>query len=255
MTELSDDELDRYARHIVLPQIGGVGQRRLKAASVAIVGAGGIGSAGDPGAGRRGHRHADDHRRRRRRARPICSASRSSATIRSGSAKATLAAEFVERPQSACRSRRRSPQRLDRRQCRRAAGGPRPRHRRQRQFRDPAGRRRHAALGSAFRWSPPPRRSSRARSALFRGWEAASPATAASSATRSTPTIATPAPSWACSERSTGDRRQLRRADGDPRDRRHRRGRGRQPVPVRRRRPRLAEDPPAAGPGCRTCSA
>jgi len=44
VTELSDDELERYARHIVLPQVGGIGQRRLKAASVAIVGAGGIGS-------------------------------------------------------------------------------------------------------------------------------------------------------------------------------------------------------------------
>jgi adenylyltransferase/sulfurtransferase len=42
---LSDPELDRYARHIVLPQVGGVGQRRLKAARVAVVGAGGIGSA------------------------------------------------------------------------------------------------------------------------------------------------------------------------------------------------------------------
>ena len=45
MTEFSDDELERYARQIVLPQVGGVGQRRLKVASVAIVGAGGIGSA------------------------------------------------------------------------------------------------------------------------------------------------------------------------------------------------------------------
>ena len=44
MTEL-DEELERYARHIVLPQVGGIGQRRLKAASVAMVGAGGIGSA------------------------------------------------------------------------------------------------------------------------------------------------------------------------------------------------------------------
>jgi adenylyltransferase/sulfurtransferase len=43
--DLSDDELERYARHIVLPQVGGVGQRKLKAARVAIVGAGGIGSA------------------------------------------------------------------------------------------------------------------------------------------------------------------------------------------------------------------
>jgi adenylyltransferase/sulfurtransferase len=42
---LSDAELDRYARHIVLPQVGGVGQKKLKSASVAVIGAGGIGSA------------------------------------------------------------------------------------------------------------------------------------------------------------------------------------------------------------------
>lgn len=41
---LTDAELDRYARHIVLPQVGGVGQRKLKAAKITIVGAGGIGS-------------------------------------------------------------------------------------------------------------------------------------------------------------------------------------------------------------------
>ncbi len=41
---LSDDELARYARHIVLKEVGGAGQIRLKAATVAIVGAGGIGS-------------------------------------------------------------------------------------------------------------------------------------------------------------------------------------------------------------------
>ena len=39
---LSDEELDRYARHIVLPQVGGAGQQRLKQARVALVGAGGI---------------------------------------------------------------------------------------------------------------------------------------------------------------------------------------------------------------------
>jgi adenylyltransferase/sulfurtransferase len=48
LTELTDTELERYARQIVLPQIGGVGQRRLKAAKVAVVGAGGIGSAAIP---------------------------------------------------------------------------------------------------------------------------------------------------------------------------------------------------------------
>jgi adenylyltransferase/sulfurtransferase len=42
---LSDRELERYARHIVLPQVGGVGQKKLKAAKIAVIGAGGIGSA------------------------------------------------------------------------------------------------------------------------------------------------------------------------------------------------------------------
>jgi adenylyltransferase/sulfurtransferase len=42
---LSDEEVERYARHIVLPQVGGVGQRKLKAANIAVIGAGGIGSA------------------------------------------------------------------------------------------------------------------------------------------------------------------------------------------------------------------
>lgn len=41
---LSDAELDRYARHIVLKEMGGDGQSRLKAASVVVIGAGGIGS-------------------------------------------------------------------------------------------------------------------------------------------------------------------------------------------------------------------
>jgi adenylyltransferase/sulfurtransferase len=41
---LSDAELERYARHIVLKEIGGAGQMRLKAACVAVIGAGGIGS-------------------------------------------------------------------------------------------------------------------------------------------------------------------------------------------------------------------
>lgn len=42
--EFSDAELDRYARHIVLREVGGMGQRRLKEARVLVVGAGGLGS-------------------------------------------------------------------------------------------------------------------------------------------------------------------------------------------------------------------
>ncbi|MGZ8362283.1 MAG: HesA/MoeB/ThiF family protein [Caulobacteraceae bacterium] len=40
----TDAEIDRYARHLVLREIGGAGQQRLKAAKVLIVGAGGLGS-------------------------------------------------------------------------------------------------------------------------------------------------------------------------------------------------------------------
>ena len=42
---LSNHELERYARHIVLREVGGVGQRKLKATRVAVIGAGGVGSA------------------------------------------------------------------------------------------------------------------------------------------------------------------------------------------------------------------
>src|SRR6201985_1134900 len=41
---LTDDELERYARHIVLREVGGPGQAKLKSARVLVVGAGGLGS-------------------------------------------------------------------------------------------------------------------------------------------------------------------------------------------------------------------
>ena len=47
MTEtppLSADELTRYARHIVLGEVGGAGQQKFKAARVLVVGAGGLGA-------------------------------------------------------------------------------------------------------------------------------------------------------------------------------------------------------------------
>ena len=40
----TDEEVERYARHLVLREVGGPGQQRLKGASVLIVGAGGLGS-------------------------------------------------------------------------------------------------------------------------------------------------------------------------------------------------------------------
>lgn len=41
---LSDDQIDRYTRHIILQDIGGAGQQALLGATVALIGAGGIGS-------------------------------------------------------------------------------------------------------------------------------------------------------------------------------------------------------------------
>ena len=41
---LSPDELQRYHRHLILPTVGEEGQRRLKAARVLLIGAGGLGS-------------------------------------------------------------------------------------------------------------------------------------------------------------------------------------------------------------------
>ena len=41
---LTDEQLDRYARHIVLKEIGGAGQAKLVAAHVVVIGAGGIGA-------------------------------------------------------------------------------------------------------------------------------------------------------------------------------------------------------------------
>jgi adenylyltransferase/sulfurtransferase len=43
-SDLSREELARYSRHLALPEVGLAGQRALKAASVLLVGAGGLGS-------------------------------------------------------------------------------------------------------------------------------------------------------------------------------------------------------------------
>jgi molybdopterin/thiamine biosynthesis adenylyltransferase len=42
--DFSEGEIQRYARHILLREVGGVGQAKLKAARVLIIGAGGLGS-------------------------------------------------------------------------------------------------------------------------------------------------------------------------------------------------------------------
>ena len=44
LPDLSRDEISRYARHLIIPDVGLEGQKRLKAARVLLVGAGGLGS-------------------------------------------------------------------------------------------------------------------------------------------------------------------------------------------------------------------
>jgi adenylyltransferase/sulfurtransferase len=42
--ELSNEEINRYSRHLIMPEVGMAGQKKLKAASVLLIGAGGLGS-------------------------------------------------------------------------------------------------------------------------------------------------------------------------------------------------------------------
>ncbi len=44
MIDLSHEEVQRYSRHLIMPEVGMSGQKKLKAASVLIIGAGGLGS-------------------------------------------------------------------------------------------------------------------------------------------------------------------------------------------------------------------
>lgn len=43
-TELSHEEVQRYSRHLIMPEVGMAGQKKLKAASILLIGAGGLGS-------------------------------------------------------------------------------------------------------------------------------------------------------------------------------------------------------------------
>jgi molybdopterin-synthase adenylyltransferase len=44
MTDFTDEQIERYSRHIILPEVGGVGQRKMLDARVLMIGAGGLGS-------------------------------------------------------------------------------------------------------------------------------------------------------------------------------------------------------------------
>ena len=44
LPKLSNDEISRYSRHLILPEVGMEGQQKLKAAKVLCVGTGGLGA-------------------------------------------------------------------------------------------------------------------------------------------------------------------------------------------------------------------
>ena len=44
LPDLSPGEIRQYSRHLILPEVGTVGQKKLKAAKVLMIGAGGLGS-------------------------------------------------------------------------------------------------------------------------------------------------------------------------------------------------------------------
>ncbi|GFP29015.1 molybdopterin-synthase adenylyltransferase, partial [Candidatus Hakubella thermalkaliphila] len=44
MADFTEDQIIRYSRHIVLPQVGGKGQKKIRESKVLLIGAGGLGS-------------------------------------------------------------------------------------------------------------------------------------------------------------------------------------------------------------------
>ena len=67
LPQLTNDEIKRYSRHLIMPEVGMDGQRRLKAGSVLCIGAGGLGSPAAmylAAAGVGTHRHRRLRRRR-----------------------------------------------------------------------------------------------------------------------------------------------------------------------------------------------
>ena len=193
---LSDAQLDRYARHIVLREIGGEGQRKLLQARIVIVGAGGIGSPAIQylaAAGIGAIRLIDDDRV------ALDNLQRQIlfGTEDVGRSKVIVAGEAVARlnPDTAVEG---VEARLTKDNAADLLSGADLVLDGSDNFATRLDRLRPCDRGAHPARSPPRSASSRRRSARSAAGRRTSPATAASSATRSTPRIATAAPSWVC---------------------------------------------------------
>ena len=60
--EFTEDQITRYSRHILLPEVGGKGQKKIAKAKILLVGAGGLGSPAALYSGRSRGRHDRPHR-------------------------------------------------------------------------------------------------------------------------------------------------------------------------------------------------
>ena len=133
-SELTREEIARYSRHLIMPEVTMEGQRKLKAGSVLLVGAGGLGSPGRAVPGR-GRRRAPRHPGLRRGGREQPAAAGAARHELDRQAQARERASAAQRAQPA-REGRDARDGAERGQRAPDPGGLRRRRRRHRQLRD-----------------------------------------------------------------------------------------------------------------------